>query len=70
MVENNAQTPVTSSSEVGWLWRKHSGLRVGTGSAARIEGSRRLLECHQAYFAKHRRARAFGGICRDTGPAR
>ena len=44
---------------VGWLWRRHDGLRGSIGTEARLKGSTMLLDKHQVFFAKHRSARAF-----------
>jgi glycosyltransferase involved in cell wall biosynthesis len=53
------QLLVATVPDVGYLVRRHYGPRHGNGLPARIEGTRLLLQVHPAYFATHRRARAF-----------
>lgn len=51
--------PVVTVRKVGYFYRAHSGVREGTGSAARIAGLRRLIETEGEYFEAHPRALAF-----------
>lgn len=48
-----------TTKRVGLLWRSHDDARPVLDAAARLAGSRRLLEIHSAYFARHRRAGAY-----------
>lgn len=51
--------PVTTVPEVGYLVRRHAERRVLHGTAARIAGSRTVLEMHGAFFSAHPAAAAF-----------
>jgi glycosyltransferase involved in cell wall biosynthesis len=67
--------PVTSTNEVGWLWRRHDADRGSLGPMARIAGSRQMLDDHADYFASHPRAAAFrwyriGRLAAEVGDAR
>jgi glycosyltransferase involved in cell wall biosynthesis len=50
---------VTTVPRIGYLVRRHEGVRTRTGLASRIRARRLLLQVHADYFASHRRARAF-----------
>lgn len=54
-----ASTPVDTFPTIGYRHRQHFGARNLNGLDARIEGSRRMLEQHFAFFARHPQARAF-----------
>ena len=56
MVQEN---DVATAKGVGYLVRRHDEVRGPHGNAARLEGSRLLLEKHSDYFAHNRRAKAF-----------
>ena len=65
----------TVVNEVGWLWRQHASERVTVGPAARIAGSKQLMEVHSAFFAGRPQARAYrwlriAWLCRDLGDRR
>jgi glycosyltransferase involved in cell wall biosynthesis len=45
--------------EVGYLVRRHAGIRNLHGTEARVRGSLLLLEVHRDYFAQHPSAAAF-----------
>jgi glycosyltransferase involved in cell wall biosynthesis len=42
-----------------FLWRKHSGVRHGNGTEARILASQRLLEVHSEYYGRHPSSKAY-----------
>lgn len=50
---------VTTTSDIGFLWRRHDGLRHGNGVDARILGYHMLLEKHADHFKVHRQEHAF-----------
>jgi glycosyltransferase involved in cell wall biosynthesis len=50
---------VTTVPRIGYLVRRHEGVRTRTGLASRVRARQLLLEVHAEYFASHRRARAF-----------
>lgn len=52
-------SPVSTEPKYCYLVRRHDEVRGIHGVSARLDGSLLLLERHQAYFARHRRARAF-----------
>jgi hypothetical protein len=54
-----ASSPIASTREIGWLWRRHDGVRERHGARARVAGSERLLQLHREYFDEHPRAAAF-----------
>jgi glycosyltransferase involved in cell wall biosynthesis len=54
-----AATQVATISSIGYLVRKHSGVRHGNDTEARIAGSLRLLQTHEQYFRTHPRAAGF-----------
>lgn len=51
--------PVRSTSELGYLMRRHDGARHGNGKSNRAHYSRALLDDYAAYFDGHPRAHAF-----------
>lgn len=51
--------PVVTVPEIGYWVRRHQGIRAAHGSAARLAGSRRMLDQHAAYFRRHPAAAAF-----------
>jgi glycosyltransferase involved in cell wall biosynthesis len=54
--------PVAASDQVGWLWRRHDGVRANLGHEARLAGNRHLLDVHARYFDTHPTAHAFRWI--------
>ena len=50
---------VTTVPRIGYLVRRHEGVRTRTGLASRIRSRELLLDVHADYFASHPRARAF-----------
>lgn len=54
-----ADLSVATTPDVGLLYRVHDGPRRATGPAQRVEGARRLLDAHAAWFETHPRAKAF-----------
>ena len=50
---------VTTVPRIGYLVRRHDGVRARTGLANRVRSRELLLREHADYFASHRRARAF-----------
>jgi len=54
-----ADCPVTTIDAVGFCYRLHQGARDRTGADRRVTGAQMLLREHDAWFARHRRAKAF-----------
>ena len=50
---------LATDDEIGYLVRRHDGIRHRNGTEARIRGSLRLMEVHADYFNSHSRARSF-----------
>lgn len=50
---------ITSTNEVGYLVRRHEGVRAGVGSTTRLSARQALLEKNAALVAGSRRARAY-----------
>lgn len=50
---------VATVSEIGFLWRRHDGVRHGNGVDARIHGYHMLFKKHAEYFSAHPAEHAF-----------
>lgn len=55
-------TRLMEEAELGWLHRRHDGVRLVHGTRARVEGSERLLAEHADFFRRHPRAAAYRRI--------
>jgi len=51
--------PVRTTTQVGFVYRVHDGIRHGNGAETRVWASRLLLQKHAQYFRRHPRAAAF-----------
>lgn len=51
--------PVVTADEVGYLVRRHDGPRGANGTAVRLRENVAFVDENRAWFAGHRRARAF-----------
>ena len=51
--------PVVTVDDIGYLVRRHDGPRGANGMAARLRENVAFIDEHRAWFARHRRARAF-----------
>ncbi len=64
--------PVHTITEVGYLFRDHSGERLTARTADRFEARLKLLQQHREYFEEHRSAAAYqwlraGGLADAAG---